>query len=135
MKPVLEMKGKNFHIYSDNANIKAALDELFYDILNVDFNLRVWFRNLVKYGDLFLYNEVAPGVGVVNVQAINVNEVEREEGGGNQSRDLGGRGVRGVEDLAQVLRLPEKIQPPRGESECTDEGGAQGGREFQGQLQ
>lgn len=72
-------KGKNFHIYSDNAQIKVALEELFYDILNVDFYLRPWIRNLVKYGDMFLYNEVAPGVGVVNVMAMNVNEVEREE--------------------------------------------------------
>lgn len=72
--------GKNFHIYSDNAHIKETLEELFYDILNVDFNLRVWIRNLIKYGDLFLYNEVAPGVGVVNVMAMNVNEVERDEG-------------------------------------------------------
>ena len=38
--------GKNFHIYSDNARVKETLEELFYDILNVDFNLRVWFRNL-----------------------------------------------------------------------------------------
>jgi hypothetical protein len=72
--------GKNFHIYSDNARVKETLEELFYDILNVDFNLRVWIRNLIKYGDFFLYNEVAPGVGVVNVMAMNVNEVERDEG-------------------------------------------------------
>lgn len=72
--------GKNFHIYSDNPDVKEALSELFYDILNVDFNLRVWVRNLLKYGDLFLYNEVAPGIGVVNVMALNVNEVERDEG-------------------------------------------------------
>jgi hypothetical protein len=72
--------GKNFHIYSDNPTVKEALSELFYEILNVDFNLRVWIRNLLKYGDLFLYNEVAPGVGVVNVMALNVNEVERDEG-------------------------------------------------------
>lgn len=72
--------GKNFHIYSDNTKIKENLEELFYDILNVDFNLRVWIRNLLKYGDLFLYNEVAPGVGVVNCMAMSVNEVERDEG-------------------------------------------------------
>lgn len=72
--------GKNFHIYSDNARVKETLEELFYDILNVDFNLRVWIRNLIKYGDFFLYNEVAPGIGVVNVMAMNVNEVERDEG-------------------------------------------------------
>ena len=73
-------RGKTFHILSSNPQIKKALDELFYDILNVEFNLRPWVRNLVKYGDFFLYNEVIPDIGVVNVQPIRVNELEREEG-------------------------------------------------------
>jgi intein/homing endonuclease len=73
-------RGKTFHILSSNPQIKKSLDELFYDILNIEFNLRPWIRNLVKYGDLFLYNEVIPDIGVVNVQPIRVNELEREEG-------------------------------------------------------
>lgn len=73
-------RGKTFHIISSNPQIKKSLDELFYDILNIEFNLRPWIRNLVKYGDLFLYNEVIPDIGVVNVQPIRVNELEREEG-------------------------------------------------------
>lgn len=72
--------GQCFHISSDNPDIKAKLEELFYDVINVEFNGRTWVRNLIKYGDFFLYNEVAPDVGVVNVQAIAVNELEREEG-------------------------------------------------------
>lgn len=73
-------RGRSFHIYSDNVNIKRNLEELFYDVLNVEFNLRAWARNLVKYGDFFLYNEVLPEVGVINAQPIPVNEIEREEG-------------------------------------------------------
>lgn len=73
-------KGKAFHLFSKNPEVKKALEELFYDILNIDFNLRPWIRNLVKYGDFFLYNEVIPDIGVVNVQPIPVNELEREEG-------------------------------------------------------
>lgn len=73
-------KGKSFHVYSDNPEIKKQLEELFYDTLNIEFNLRPWIRNLVKYGDFFLFNEVIPDVGVVNVNPIPVNEVEREEG-------------------------------------------------------
>jgi len=75
-----DQNGKNFHVFSDNTRIKETLEELFYDILNVDFNLRVWIRNMIKYGDFFLYNEVGPGIGIVNVMAMNVNEVERDEG-------------------------------------------------------
>jgi hypothetical protein len=73
-------KGKAFHLFSKNPEVKKALEELFYDILNIDFNLRPWIRNLVKYGDFFLYNEVIPDIGIVNVQPIPVNELEREEG-------------------------------------------------------
>jgi hypothetical protein len=77
-------KGKCFHIYSDNPDIRKALEELFYDVVNIEFNLRPWVRNLVKYGDFFLYNEVAPDIGVVNVVPIPVNEMEREEGFDNE---------------------------------------------------
>lgn len=73
-------KGKSFHVYSENPEIKKQLEELFYDTLNIEFNLRPWIRNLVKYGDFFLYNEVVPDIGVVNVNPIPVNEVERDEG-------------------------------------------------------
>lgn len=73
-------KGKALHLYSKNPEVKKALEELFYDILNIDFNLRPWVRNLVKYGDFFLYNEIVPDIGFVNVQPIPVNELEREEG-------------------------------------------------------
>ena len=73
-------RGKAFHVYSKNPEIKKTLDELFYDILNVEFNLRPWARNLVKFGDFFLFNEVVPDIGVINAVPIPVNELEREEG-------------------------------------------------------
>lgn len=73
-------KGKCFHVYSENPEIKKALEDLFMDTLNVEFNLRPWVRNLVKYGDFFLYNEVVPDIGVISCTPIPVNEVEREEG-------------------------------------------------------
>jgi len=72
-------KGRVLHVYSDNEKIKEILEELFYDILNVEFNLRSWVRNLVKYGDFFLYCDVSPDHGVINVFPIPVNEIIREE--------------------------------------------------------
>jgi hypothetical protein len=72
-------RGRVLHIYSDNEKIKEILEELFYNTLNVEFNLRSWARNLVKYGDFFLYNDVSPEYGVINSFPIPVNEVEREE--------------------------------------------------------
>jgi hypothetical protein len=72
-------KGRVLHIYSDNEKIKDVLEDLFYNTLNVEFNLRSWARNLVKYGDFFLYNDVSPQYGVINAFPIPVNEIEREE--------------------------------------------------------
>lgn len=73
-------KGNVLHIYSENPTIHKLLNELFYDTLNVNFNLTAWSRNMCKYGDFFLFNDVSPDLGVVNVYPIPVNEIEREEG-------------------------------------------------------
>jgi len=77
-------KGRILHVYSDNEKIRELLEDLFYNVLNVEFNLRGWARNLCKYGDFFLYNDVSPEYGVVNAFPIPVNEIEREE---NYDRD------------------------------------------------
>jgi hypothetical protein len=47
--------GKMLKIYSSKERIKKHLEELFYDILNVNVNLPFWTRNLCKYGDNFVY--------------------------------------------------------------------------------
>ena len=73
-------KGKSLHIYSDNRKIKELLENLFYDILNVEFNLSMWVRNLCKYGDFFLFIDVNPEFGVMNAYPIPIAEIEREEG-------------------------------------------------------
>jgi len=73
-------KGSVLHIYSENPTIQGLLDDLFYDTLNVEFNLTSWVRNLCKYGDFFLFNDVDPEYGIINAYPMPVNEVEREEG-------------------------------------------------------
>ena len=72
--------GKTLHIYSDNSKIKEILNELFYDTLNIEFNMTSWVRNLVKYGDFFLFNDVHPKYGVINAYPLPIAELEREEG-------------------------------------------------------
>lgn len=73
-------KGKVLHIYSENKKVQEILEELFYDVLNVDFNLPMWVRNLVKYGDFFLFNDISPEYGIINAYPIPISEIEREEG-------------------------------------------------------
>ena len=75
-----DVEGTILSIYSENRMVKKILDELFYDVLNVDFNLVMWVRNLCKYGDFFLFNDIHPEYGVVNCFPIPISEIEREEG-------------------------------------------------------
>jgi hypothetical protein len=66
-------------IRSDNPKVQEVLENLFYDILNIDFALWPWVRNMCKYGDFFLGLEVAEGKGIVNVTPHSVYNTERLE--------------------------------------------------------
>lgn len=72
--------GRVLHIYSDDSQKQELLSTLFHDTVNVEFNLVMWVRNLVKYGDFFLFNDVHPEFGVINTYPIPITEIEREEG-------------------------------------------------------
>jgi hypothetical protein len=72
--------GDVLQIRSSNENVKEILHNLFYDILNIEFNLWPWTRNLVKYGDFFLGLEIAEKKGIVNVIPQSVYYTERLEG-------------------------------------------------------
>ena len=66
-------------VRSPNENTQAILNNLFYDVLNIEFNLWPWVRNMCKYGDFFLALEMAEGKGIVNVSPISVYNTERLE--------------------------------------------------------
>jgi hypothetical protein len=72
--------GDVLQIKSSNENVRELLHNLFYDIMNIEFNLWPWVRNLVKYGDAFLALEIAPDKGVINVMPHSTYNVERLEG-------------------------------------------------------
>jgi hypothetical protein len=72
--------GDVLQIKSTNENVREMLHNLFYDIMNVEFNLWPWIRNLVKYGDAFLALEIMPGKGIINVAPHSTYNVERLEG-------------------------------------------------------
>lgn len=71
--------GEVVKIKSQNEEVKEVLDNLFYDILNIEFNLWSWTRNMVKYGDFFLLQEIQPGVGITNIRPLPVYGTERLE--------------------------------------------------------
>ena len=72
--------GKVLDIKTDNDQIYDILHNLFYDVINIEFNLWPWIRNMTKYGDFFLQLEVADKYGVVNVTPMSAYDVARLEG-------------------------------------------------------
>ena len=72
--------GKILSIKSDNNQIHDILHNLYYDILNIEFNLYPWTRNLCKYGDFFLKLDINEKYGITNVEPLSSYDVQRVEG-------------------------------------------------------
>ena len=71
--------GDVLSIKSDNEEIQDILRNLFYDILNIEFNLWPWIRSMCKYGDFYLKLDITEKLGVTNVGPISTYEMVREE--------------------------------------------------------
>ena len=76
---VNNVENEILNIRTDNPKIAKILHNLFYDILNVEFNLWSWIRNLSKYGDFFLKLDIIDKHGIVNVTPLSPYEVFRLE--------------------------------------------------------
>ena len=63
-----------------NEEIKDILHTLFYQVLNIEFNLFGWARTMCKYGDFFLYLDIDDKMGVTTIIGLPAAEVERLEG-------------------------------------------------------
>ena len=73
-------RGEILTITSSDDNIKRVLENLFYDVLNVEFNLWSWVRGMLKYGDFFLKLEISEDFGIYNVLPYSVYHIARLEG-------------------------------------------------------
>jgi hypothetical protein len=73
-------QGEVLHIKSSNDKLQRVLYNLFYEVLNVEFNLWSWIRTMCKYGDFYLHLDIAEKYGVYNVMPFSVYDVQREEG-------------------------------------------------------
>lgn len=67
-------------IRSSDDNIQEILYNLFYEVLNVEFNLPAWIRSMCKYGDFYIKMDIAEKFGVYNVTPLSVYDIIREEG-------------------------------------------------------
>tara|TARA_R110000744_G_scaffold243689_1_gene360627 strand:- start:3007 stop:4887 length:1881 start_codon:yes stop_codon:yes gene_type:complete len=73
LQPMLNIK-------CSNEEIKAVLDSLYHNILNIDHNLFGWCRSMCKYGDFFLYLDIDEKFGIKTGIGMPSSEVERLEG-------------------------------------------------------
>ena len=73
LSPMLNIKCRN-------DEIKAVLNILYHNVMNVEHNLFGWCRTMCKYGDFILYLDIDDEVGIQSTIAIPLREVERLEG-------------------------------------------------------
>ena len=71
--------GEVLQIRSSDEDIQKILYNLFYDVLNIEFNLWSWTRQMCKYGDFFLKLEISEKFGVYNVIPYSAYHIERKE--------------------------------------------------------
>jgi hypothetical protein len=76
---VTNVENRILNIKSDNTKVTEILHNLFYDIMNIEFNLWSWIRNLTKYGDFYLQMDILDKYGIVNIKPISVYDVNRLE--------------------------------------------------------
>jgi len=81
-------KGEIISIDTDDDEIKEILTNLFYDILDLEFNLWVWIRTAVKYGDMYLGMNVQDELGVIGVVPLSSYYMIRKEGTDDNAYDV-----------------------------------------------
>jgi hypothetical protein len=76
---VKDANGQMLTIRTKDPKIKKILYNLFYDVLNIEFNLWSWTRELCKHGDYFLMLTLNEKHGVTNIIPVHPGLIQREE--------------------------------------------------------
>jgi len=63
-----------------NEEIKGILQNLYFNVLNIESNLFSWCRTMCKFGDFFLYLDIDEKLGVKTCLGLPSPEIERLEG-------------------------------------------------------
>ena len=71
---------KPLKIRCNNQEIKEILNTLYFEVLNIEFNLYGYARSMCKYGDYFVYLDIDDELGVKSVIGLPPQEIERLEG-------------------------------------------------------
>jgi len=73
------IEGQILKVRTENTQVHKILHNLFYDVLNIEFNLWSWIRNITKYGDFYLQLDIVDKYGVVNVKPVSAYDITRLE--------------------------------------------------------
>lgn len=76
-------KGNILEVYSENARVKDVIRDL-TKRLNLEFNLKLWIRDLIKYGDYFVLLNIDKEEGIYNFMTLPPEEMHREDGYDNK---------------------------------------------------
>ena len=72
--------GDVLEIKSGKKEIEDILHNLFYDILNIEFNMYPWIRMMCKYGDFYLQLHIVEKLGVTGCNPLSPYAITRQEG-------------------------------------------------------
>lgn len=75
--------GNIIEVYSENGRVKEVIKDLIKR-LNLEFNLKLWIRDLIKYGDYFVLLQIDKNEGIYNFMTLPPDEMHREEGYDNK---------------------------------------------------
>ena len=77
-------QGDVLTIETDHPQVNKILHNLYYEVLNIEFNLQSWIRDMCKYGDsfirLYIDYESENQMGIYNCDVLSPYHVERIEG-------------------------------------------------------
>lgn len=77
--------GNILSVRCDDVKRKALLNNLYFDILNIEFNLWYWIRGMVKYGDFFVITPCMKSVGIVDAIPMHPIAVRRNDFAGENN--------------------------------------------------
>ena len=96
-------QGKVLTIQSNSRRVKNVLDDLFYNVLDIQTSLPMWTRNTCKYGDNFVFLKIDGKKGIIGSSQLTNIEIERKEEGMFTQQQKGGTEPNAPTNKKQVL--------------------------------
>ena len=72
-------ENKIIRIETSSGEVKSVLEDLFSNVIEVENNLYLWVRRLLKYGDLYLKLDYQSRMGIVSVKELPLENIQRVE--------------------------------------------------------